>query len=157
MIQVNRLSNVINLATKNDCKFLLNWWTNPSILKLKNIYIDSYKDAPYCRVTVLAKSTTYLYYLWKHNFRFEFEYEIAGIWTGISGTKSGYAKHWATINCTRVKFFHPYNFGNFIWDKVHTFCQCQFIIEFIIDILYKRSCNSNLIMLDILCFQSIHV
>ena len=45
-IQVNQLSNVIDLVMKSDFKFSSYWWISPSILQLKYLFIDTYKDPP---------------------------------------------------------------------------------------------------------------
>ena len=61
----------INLRGCQHRKMFSYWWTHPSILQPKYIFINSYKEAPYCRVTVLLEYYM-LVFLVTLNFHFGF-------------------------------------------------------------------------------------
>ena len=74
------------------------WCTRPSILQLKHLFIDNYKDAPNWRFTLLARVLYACIIRENSSLIWIRDSKPAGIWTRISGTKSDYAKKWARLH-----------------------------------------------------------
>ena len=63
-----------------------------------NFNINTFKDAPHCRVTVVARVLHACIIRDTQFFIWIQDSKPPGIWTWISRTKSGYADHWATLH-----------------------------------------------------------
>ena len=75
-----------SILTHRTTTNVLYWWTSPSILQLKYLFINAYKEAPNCR----------FYYMFVLFVKIQF---LIWIWDSKpAGTKSGYANHWATLH-----------------------------------------------------------
>ena len=94
MIQVYQLSNVIDLATINDSKFL----------HIDGLVHQYHKLSIYLLIPTRIAGLLYLleYYMLVLFVKTQFSIWIgdskpAEIWTPISGTERGYPNHWATL------------------------------------------------------------